>query len=310
MANRLSFEDLIKQNNVGWQALTPFFKGIGVDEYREASGNNEGGDQVYSQAPTAEALQRAQGYTFDWQDTGAANTGTLTAYDPSGNQLGGYRQQDKTAGQTLGNWAKVAAMAVPGLGAMGIGPMGGLLGGAGFGASEAAGLAGAGADAATSAAWANGAAGLGGDTLTAMGMGETGAGTLGATGLNTMRAGELAGYATNGAMPSSAASAGGGLLDSAMGAAGTAGQWMKDNPMLGKLLMSGGMSLASAGGGGSSAPAPKTYGPAQQWSSPIQQGLLSNPQQINPAAITQQRPAGLLAQGQQNDGAWRFLGGK
>jgi hypothetical protein len=97
----------------------------------------------------------------------------------------------------------------------------------------------------------------------------------------------------------------------ALSGAGDVASWMKANPSLGKLLVSGAMGLLSSGGGSSGgSSAPKTYGPAQNWSSPIQQGLLSNPQQINPAAIQQQRPQGLLAQGQQYDGAWRYMGGK
>jgi hypothetical protein len=113
-----------------------------------------------------------------------------------------------------------------------------------------------------------------------------------------------------GADAAGGAVAGGGMLGQVGGMAGEAASWMKANPMLGKALMSGGMGLLSGagGGGGGSAQAP-TYAPATQWSSPIQQGIQSAPQQMNPAPI-QQRPAGLLAQGQQNDGAWRFLGGK
>ena len=99
-------------------------------------------------------------------------------------------------------------------------------------------------------------------------------------------------------------------LSNVAGPAGDVASWMKANPQLGKLLMSGAMGLLSGSSAGSSgSAAPKVYGPAQQWSSPIQQGLLGNPQQMNPAAI-QQRPQGLLAQGQQYDGAWRYMGGK
>jgi len=94
-------------------------------------------------------------------------------------------------------------------------------------------------------------------------------------------------------------------------------EWMKANPTLGRLLFSGGTSLLSAmGGSGSTGSAssgagslPGSNGPAKQWTSPIQQGLLSPVKQYTPQPITQLRPQGLLAQGQANDGAWRFFGG-
>lgn len=99
------------------------------------------------------------------------------------------------------------------------------------------------------------------------------------------------------------------------GLAGTAGDvagWLKANPALGKLLMSGAMGLLSSGGGGgssSSSGGSTSFGPAKNWTSSIQQGLLTPVQQVAPPAL--QRPAGLLAQGQANDGAWRYLlGGK
>jgi hypothetical protein len=81
--------------------------------------------------------------------------------------------------------------------------------------------------------------------------------------------------------------------------------WLKDNPTLGRLLLGGATSLLSGGGssGGTEAPS----GPPVQWNSPLQQGLLSKPQQYAPPA--QARPAGLLAQGYANDGAWRYMGG-
>lgn len=131
------------------------------------------------------------------------------------------------------------------------------------------------------------------------------------TGLDPMRQAELAGYQTNGSMPSSpaVASTGGGLLGQFGGTVADAAKWMKANPLLGKLLMSGATGLLSAAGSGSSSgAAQQDYGPAKQWGSPLQQGLLGNVQQTMPAAI-QQRPAGLLAQGNANSGAWRFLGG-
>lgn len=102
-----------------------------------------------------------------------------------------------------------------------------------------------------------------------------------------------------------------GLLDTVKGAGSTASQWMKDNPLLGRLLTSGAVSLLAGSGGnssgGSQSSAPS--GPPVQWNSPLQQGLLAPVQQYAPAAITQNKPAGLLAQGFENDGAWRYLKG-
>ena len=125
------------------------------------------------------------------------------------------------------------------------------------------------------------------------------------SGVNPVRAGEIAGYQTNGALPSSAAvNAGGGLLDTLTGAAGTATQWLKDNPVLGRLLMSGASALVSGlgGSGGGSSATPTNYGPAKQWTSPIQSGLLSAPRNVQ-----QVQPGGLLGgPGVANSGAWQW----
>jgi hypothetical protein len=98
---------------------------------------------------------------------------------------------------------------------------------------------------------------------------------------------------------------GGGMLGDAAG-------WMKQNPILGRLLMSGATTALSGMGGGSSSGSSGSaapVGPPVQWNSGLQQGLLSPVQQFAPAAVQQNRPAGLLAQGQANDGAWRYLRG-
>lgn len=125
------------------------------------------------------------------------------------------------------------------------------------------------------------------------------------SGVNPVRAGEIAGYQTNGTLPSSAAvNAGGGLLDTLTGAAGTATQWLKDNPLMGRLLMSGAGALVSGlgGSGGGSSATPTNYGPAKQWTSPIQSGLLSAPRNVQ-----QVQPGGLLGgQGVANSGAWQW----
>lgn len=87
-----------------------------------------------------------------------------------------------------------------------------------------------------------------------------------------------------------------------------AAQWLKDNPTLGRLLLGAGTSLLmSSGGSGSATPARTAVNP-KQWNTPIQMGLLSPVQQYFPAPV-QTRPAGLLADGFQADGAWRYLRG-
>lgn len=93
-------------------------------------------------------------------------------------------------------------------------------------------------------------------------------------------------------------------LSSVGSGAGSALQFLKDNPTLGKLLFAGGTSLlstlgsdnGSSGGGGL-----LSAGPAKQWNSPIQQGLLRQPTLVNPAAI---QPTGNA-----NSGAWRWMKG-
>lgn len=95
-------------------------------------------------------------------------------------------------------------------------------------------------------------------------------------------------------------------------ALGPAAAFMKENPLLGRLLTSGAVSLLAGGAGGGSSGGSQSAapsGPPVQWNSPLQQGLLAPVQQYAPPAITQNKPAGLLAQGYANDGAWRYLGG-
>lgn len=97
---------------------------------------------------------------------------------------------------------------------------------------------------------------------------------------------------------------GGGLLGSLTGAAGNAASWLKENPVLGRLLMSGAGALVSGvgGSGGGSAATPTNYGPAKQWTSPIQSGLLSAPRNVQ-----QVQPGGLLGgPGVANSGAWQW----
>ena len=162
------------------------------------------------------------------------------------------------------------------------------------GAGRGAGAAGAGADAAAAGA---GSLPSGGGALASSAPAYGGVGTAGA-GAGTDAV--LTGYGGAGGLSS------GGLLgqlgpvgDAIKGAAG----WMTENPLLGRLLMSGATGLLSAAGGGGSGGAPmQDYGPAKQWTSPLQQGLIGAPRQV--------QPQGLLASGHASDGAWRYMRGK
>ena len=304
--------------------------------YYTQGGMNEGGDttfQAKGNAYTPDFLKALEQYKFT-----QADPYRTSVIDQGGQNLGTFKSGDeesafdKFAWQAVplaiaamgagafGGWAPGAEGAAGGAGTIsggggltaggsaGYGSIGGTLGGSG---GTTLGLAGGGM---------SGGAGINSALLQSLGAGAAGtAATLPSSGLNAMRLGEIASYATNGSMPSSAATAeGGGLLGSPQSTAGQIGAavrdnpvsaWMKANPTLGKLLMSGGTSLLSAAGGGSSGSGQaESYGPAKQWGSPLQQGLLGQVQQTMPSAI-QQRPSGLLAQGNANSGAWRFLGG-
>jgi hypothetical protein len=71
----------------------------------------------------------------------------------------------------------------------------------------------------------------------------------------------------------------GGLLGGTLGkfAPGVA-KFITDNPLLAKGLFSAATGLLSASGGGSGGGGEPKFGPAKQWKSPLQQGLIGNPQ--------------------------------
>lgn len=152
---------------------------------------------------------------------------------------------------------------------------------------------------------------LGGTTATTGGFG----GAMSVAGQELADA--VASSQLGGTAASSMGQSAGGMLGSIGSSASDVAAWMKANPTLGRLLFSGATSLMSASGGGSGGAASSgvgslagSNGPAKQWTSPIQQGLLSPVKQYTPAPITQLQPQGLLAQGQVADGAWRFFGNR
>ena len=130
MAGKLTLEELLRKNQVGDQAFSPFFQQLGLSNWAADAGTNEGGSAVPSQMPNQDALNKANGYTFDFTGNGPANTGYMSAYDPSGNAVGNYQQQDTPASQAMMDWAKLAAIGFGGAGLAGLGPLGGMLGGA------------------------------------------------------------------------------------------------------------------------------------------------------------------------------------
>lgn len=318
--------------------------------------NEAGQDSAINSTPSRAALDSLNGYQFAWNPQGPANSGTLLAYK-DGKPVQAFGQADTSFGQSLIDWASLAAAGFGGLALAGAGPLaaGAAAGGAGSGSS----LTGAGAldsyaamDAAYGAAGADGAAGAAGaaagggaaagapmsfDALRAAEMANMGQATgnipatvnMGGLGGTTATTGGIGGALNvagqtladatassqlGGTAASSLGQSAGSLLGSGGSGASELSAWMKANPTLGRLLFSGATSLLSASGGGSSGASPTgtaagSNGPAKQWTSPIQQGLLSPVKQYVPQAITQLQPQGLLAQGQKNDGAWRFFGG-
>ncbi len=104
----------------------------------------ESGQQLATERATPEALQKLDGYTYDWAPSGTRNEGWLTAYKPDGTQAGRYWQTDTSTTQSALEAAALAAAGFGGLGALtGLGPLGGL--GAAGGAGGASGGAGGGA---------------------------------------------------------------------------------------------------------------------------------------------------------------------
>ncbi|WP_230679596.1 hypothetical protein, partial [Streptococcus pneumoniae] len=75
---------------------------------------------------------------------------------------------------------------------------------------------------------------------------------LGTAGVNAMRAGEIANYATDGSLPGSAAVAKTGGLLGSIPIVGDVAGWMKANPLLGRLVTAGLTTALTSGGGNSS----------------------------------------------------------
>jgi hypothetical protein len=186
-AGRLSLDELLRMNVVGGDVFRPLTQQLGIEDWQISGGGmDESGGPINTGVADPAKLAALQGYTFDWQDTGPANTGTLTAYDPTGKSVGAFNQQDQSTGSALAEFAALAAAGFGGAGLLGLGPLGGVLGGIG-GASTAVNPAvGNGAflgETASMAAGGAGSAGVAGSGIA--GSGLTAGGTYGTIGANS-----------------------------------------------------------------------------------------------------------------------------
>lgn len=128
---------------------------------------------------------------------------------------------------------------------------------------------------------------------------------------NGLKAGEFGSQAVQGtpltaSSPLTAANGAPGLLSTLQSGASAISQFAKDNPLLTKLGMTAAGGLLG-GVGGTSSPTQYT-GPAKQWSSPLQTGIVNPVQQVMPGAI-QNNPNALAVQGNPYAGAWQYLRG-
>lgn len=217
----MTLDQLLRQNIAGAQIFDPLSKQAGVSDWQYSGGGMDAnGNPLELGIPDANKLAALQGYTFDWENTGPENTGTLTAYDPSGARVGSFNQQDQSMGSALAEFAALAAAGFGGVGMLGLGPLGGMLGGLGGAGSTAIGngafLGEAAAGGLGSAGTAGAGLGAGGAGMTAGGLG--GAGTIAGSG---MVAPTLGGSAGLGAGLGTA----GGTAGTAAGAAGTGSFW-------------------------------------------------------------------------------------
>jgi hypothetical protein len=102
------------------------------------------------------------------------------------------------------------------------------------------------------------------------------AGAAGGAAATTIPMGGYAGAGLEGG--TMAAGGSGGLLGGLGKFAPGVASFIKDNPLLAKGLFSAATGLLSASGGGGSGGGEPKFGPAKQWKSPLQQGLIGNPQ--------------------------------
>lgn len=218
---KYKFGDL--SGKLGYDALSPMYQAItGKADNPFAIMNQENGLQEFGNVSMAQMYNGFDpkifdDYTFDWEDTGYGNSGTLTAFDKTGKNLGSWSQKDRSDLSILLEGGALAAAAFGGLGLAGQGPLSGLgdmFGGGNFdvftgldspmggaiGSGEAAGAAGGLAEAGGAAAGAASSAPL---NMAAI---ESG---LGATGYGFNQAAASSGLFNPATVGAGAASAGG-----------------------------------------------------------------------------------------------------
>lgn len=162
-------------------------------------------------------------YTFDWQGTGKGNTGTLTAFDKAGKQVGTWSQKDEQLGESLMNAGMLAAAAFGGLALAGQGPLAGALGTGTAPAAAAPGTTATTASAVPTAAAGSSSAGML-QGLPAM------AGDFGAVGASTSAFDTVLSLTGSEALAGAAGKAGA-LVDAVSGgisAAGGGGGWLSN----------------------------------------------------------------------------------
>lgn len=251
-AGRMTLDQLLQRNIAGPDIFNPLAKKLGIDDWQISGGGmNEAGEFIQTMIPDRAKLAALDGYTFDWQDTGPENTGTLTVYDSTGNEYGRYNQTDQSFGSALGEWAALVAAGFGGAGLAGFGPLGGSLGGIFGGATDM----GAGASTSLGAAGGDGAAGALLSGSGTVGPGLSAGGTYGTIGANSTALG--AGGAGLGS--------GVGLTAPAFAGGGTG--------IVGGLGMTAGTAAASGGGLSSLLSTIGSYLPAAQSLASIASGV-------------------------------------
>lgn len=138
------------QSILGHDVLSPMYQALGGQGNPFQLVNAENGLTEYLGGNQATALgfdpSFFDPYTFDFQQSGPGNSGTLTAFK-DGNQVWQGSQYDTPFSETLRDAALTAGAAFGGLGLMGAGPLGGALGslgssiGGSFGGNALSGLA-------------------------------------------------------------------------------------------------------------------------------------------------------------------------
>lgn len=297
----------------------PLLQHLGIDPARDSVErlfrDDAGEVSHYGVDLSDDAKKRLQGLTYDFQRLGqldGRDQSMFNVYDQSGNPLTSYQVggDDMSNFDTMFNLAMLATAAAGGYAAYGA-AAGGAGAAAGTGATEAAALG-------NGAFLGEGvASGVGAWDAAAMNAGALGGSSAGSYDLIN-GAGDLYNTPASGAQPSFNASGGYNLIDgtgnmnslystpsqgqfagmnvsqldmarAGLGAATQGGSGGKDQGLLGNLgqygqygrLLAGLLGGAAGGlGGDSGGGEPVEYGPAKQWTSPLQQGIYGTQKRV------------------------------